>query len=212
MKRILTLSLLLSGLLSMSSLWGQCSELFISEYLEGSSNNKALELYNPSGASISLTDYKMYRFNNGSPTPSDSLFPQGDIDAYGTYNIVNPSADPALLAVEDTTHTMTFFNGDDAIVLIKISTGDTLDIIGVVGVDPGSAWTVGNDDTQNNTLVRKSGVAGGTTDWAQSAMNEWDTYGSDTFGFLDSHESVCDPDFVTVYPIDLVTNDADGDG
>ena len=32
-----------------------CSELFISEYAEGWSNNKAIEIYNPTGADIDLS-------------------------------------------------------------------------------------------------------------------------------------------------------------
>ena len=37
--------------------WSQCDELFISEYVEGSRNNKALEIYNPTGSTIDLSQY-----------------------------------------------------------------------------------------------------------------------------------------------------------
>ena len=42
----------------------QCSEIFISEYIEGWSNNKALELYNPTNAAVDLSDYRLERYSN----------------------------------------------------------------------------------------------------------------------------------------------------
>lgn len=47
-----------------------CSELFISEYLEGLSNNKALEIYNPTNETIDLSNYFVVRYDNGSSTPT----------------------------------------------------------------------------------------------------------------------------------------------
>ena len=41
------------------------AQLIISEYLEGSSNNKAVELYNTSGAELSLDGYTISLFSNG---------------------------------------------------------------------------------------------------------------------------------------------------
>ena len=118
-----------------------CDELFFSEYLEGSSNNKALELYNPTSNAISLSNYEIRRFNNGGTSPSTMTFPSSlSIPAYGTYVIANPSSASTILASADTTSTITYFNGDDAIVLMNGT--DTIDIIGVVGIDPGSSWTV----------------------------------------------------------------------
>ena len=214
MKQFLTLILLVGMSLGMHSAWGQCSDLFFSEYIEGSSSNKALEIYNPTGSAISLSDYVIYRFNNGSSTATDSLFPGGSVSSIGAYDVYvigNSSADPAILAESDTTHSMTFYNGDDAIVLIKISTGDTLDIIGVVGVDPGSSWTVGTGATRDFTLVRMAGVDAGTTDWTVGET-QWNVEPQNTYSFLGSHGSTCDPSFVPVYPIGLVTADNDNDG
>jgi len=45
---------------------GQCDELFFSEYVEGYANNKALEIYNPTGEAVNLSDYSIARFSNGS--------------------------------------------------------------------------------------------------------------------------------------------------
>ena len=44
----------------------QCNELFISEYVEGSRNNKALEIYNPTNSAINLSNYRVTRWQNGS--------------------------------------------------------------------------------------------------------------------------------------------------
>ena len=46
-------------------------ELFFSEYIEGSSNNKALEIYNGTGSSVDLDagDYEIFMsFNGGTAT------------------------------------------------------------------------------------------------------------------------------------------------
>ena len=38
---------------------GQTYDLFISEYAEGSSDNKYIEIYNGTGTSIDLSDYEL---------------------------------------------------------------------------------------------------------------------------------------------------------
>ena len=42
----------------------QCTDLFISEYLEGWSNNKAIEIFNPTDAAVDLSDYRLERYSN----------------------------------------------------------------------------------------------------------------------------------------------------
>jgi predicted extracellular nuclease len=180
-----------------------CDELFFSEYLEGSGNNKVLELYNPTSSAISMGTYEIRRFNNGGTNPSTMTFPSSlSIPAYGTYVIANPSSASTILASADTTSTITYFNGDDALVLMNGT--DTLDIIGVVGVDPGSSWPVGTGATANNTLVRKASVSAGQKDWSIGAT-EWDVYPSNTEIYLGSHASNCAPapptDFVVTFMV-----------
>lgn len=51
-----------------ASLFAQCDELFISEYVEGYANNKALEIYNPTTEAIDLSAYSLCRFSNGATT------------------------------------------------------------------------------------------------------------------------------------------------
>ncbi len=167
-------------------IFSQCSDLFFSEYIEGLSNNKAIEFYNPTSATVNLSDYVLYRYNNGSPTPTDSLFPQGTLAPGNVYVAGNPSAVAGILSVSDTLHTITFFNGDDALSLKKISTNTILDVIGLIGNDPGTNWPVGTGATSEFTLIRMVGVQQGNTNWAVAAT-EYDVYPQNTITFLGSH-------------------------
>lgn len=168
-----------------------CS-LIISEVAEGSSNNKYIELYNPTGGTIYLSSYTFGNCSNGcdnpgaeSPTdaidywtftfPFDAVIPNG-----GTYIVAHPSADPTILDVANMTYQY-LSNGDDAFILADISTGDTLiiDVFGGLGLDPGSGWDVAGVTaaTQNHTLVRQPWVLSGNAgDWDTSAgTNEFDS-------------------------------------
>jgi hypothetical protein len=178
-----------------STAYGQCTNLFISEYIEGSSNNKVLELYNPTSSAVDLSNYSLAAYNNGGTTITNELtWPAGTMLApQAVYIIANPSSDSAILAITDTTSTVTFYNGDDAIVLRDMAAGEDLDIIGIVGEDPGSFWPVGDGTTQNHTLVRKPSVNDGETDWSVAVLG-WESYDIDFLDSLGFHNiSSCDP-------------------
>ncbi|MEZ5173116.1 MAG: lamin tail domain-containing protein [Bacteroidia bacterium] len=70
-----------------------CSELFISEYIEGSANNKYLEIYNPTASPVDLGagNYSLRIYTNGSSTPSDYPI-TGVIGAYSTMVFKNSAA------------------------------------------------------------------------------------------------------------------------
>ncbi len=183
MKHVFTL---LVGIILSGITCAQCGGVFFSEYIEGSSSNKAFEVYNNTGSSIDLTDYVIYRFNNGSTTATDSLFPQGTLTFGSVWVIGNPAANVTIQALSDTLHSITFYNGDDALIIRQISTGDTLDIIGEVGVDPGSGWTVGTGATNNFTLVRQQPITEGETDWS-IGVSQWDVFPIDMTDSLGTH-------------------------
>ena len=61
-----------------------CSNLFISEYVEGWSNNKALEIYNPTENPIDLSSYSLSRYANGGTSPSTTQL-TGTINPYSTF-------------------------------------------------------------------------------------------------------------------------------
>ena len=64
-KTLLSLSLITVALIGKAQ---NCSDLIISEYLEGKGNNKAIEIYNASTAPISLANYRILRHDNGNPS------------------------------------------------------------------------------------------------------------------------------------------------
>ena len=56
--------------LSINFIQAQCTDLFFSEYIEGWSNNKALEIYNPTNQEVDLSAYSISRYSNGGTSPS----------------------------------------------------------------------------------------------------------------------------------------------
>ena len=98
--------IVLSLLFSMTTLmmFAQCGELFISEYVEGYANNKALEIYNPTGQAVNLSQYSIARFSNGnqlapdeSQTPAYMVaLPNQMLDPYDVFVIVIDLRDTSL--------------------------------------------------------------------------------------------------------------------
>ncbi|MCO5258191.1 MAG: chitobiase/beta-hexosaminidase C-terminal domain-containing protein [Lentimicrobium sp.] len=175
--------------------------LFFSEYIEGSSNNKALEIFNGTGSAADLSDYTVYTYSNGAVDPSYTLELSGTLDNGDVYIIANASANAAILALADVTSNVTFYNGDDAVVLYKESTASNVDIIGRIGEDPGAAWGTAPLITVNQTLVRKSSVISGVTVNPASGFptleTEWDAYDIDVITYLGSHSLAGDIIYVT---------------
>ena len=173
------------------------TDLIISEYIEGSSNHKYLEIYNGTGSTVDLSDYKLELFSNGAATASTSITLSGTLSHGSTVVYKNSGATLTLPAgVTATNNAAVNFNGDDAIALYKISTSSYVDIFGVIGNDPGAAWTgTGGYTTVDKTLVRKSSVTegistnpSGTGASAFTTLTtEWDMYTIDDVSHLGSH-------------------------
>ncbi len=168
--------------------------MFISEYIEGSSSNKYIEIFNHTNATIDLSDYQLLLFSNGSATASTTTFLSGNLASGDVIVYQNSSA----IAYGGTTTNASAvnFNGDDAIAIYNISTSSYVDIFGVIGNDPGSAWTgEGGYSTVNKTLVRKQSVTtgittnpSGTDETAFTTLtSEWDLYNLDDVSHLGSH-------------------------
>lgn len=123
----------------------QVPDLFISEYLEGSSNNKAIEIFNPTSSSVDLSNYRVVRSNNGADSIQYIQPLTGSLAVNQVFVLANPQADPTILAVADIdTGAITFFNGDDYMALEKNIAGvwTPIDVIGILGEDPGTSWAV----------------------------------------------------------------------
>ncbi len=139
----------------------QPSGLFISEYIEGTSNNKAIEIYNGTGAAINLAagGYNIQMYFNGSATAGLTINLTGTVAAGDVYVVAHSSANPAILAQADQTNGSGWFNGDDAVVLRQGTT--VIDVVGQIGFDPGTEWGTGLTSTADNTLRRKAAVCAG---------------------------------------------------
>jgi endonuclease I len=168
------------------------TDLFISEYVEGSSSNKYVEIYNGTGASVDLSGYYLRLFANGTTTPTNNVQLSGTL-ADGACVVYKNSAAALTLpdGVTATNNTAMNFNGDDAVALYRTSTSSYVDIFGRIGEDPGDAWTSESLTTLNKTLRRKSSVTGGVTANPASGFptlaTQWDMYDMDTASGLGSH-------------------------
>lgn len=168
------------------------ADLFFSEYIEGSSNNKALEIYNGTGSVVDLAaeNYLVQMYFNGSTTPELTINLTGTVANGDVFVLAHGSANVVILAQADQTHSFGWFNGDDAIVLRKGGTNGTIvDSIGQTGFDPGTEWGTGQISTADNTLRRKSSITSGDNDSSNvfDPSNEWDGFATDTFDGLGSH-------------------------
>ncbi|WP_299002443.1 DUF5689 domain-containing protein [uncultured Tenacibaculum sp.] len=171
------------------------ADLYISEYAEGSSSNKYIEIYNGTGADVDLTNYTVGLYSNGSATVGNTIdlsTVQSTLADGETIVIYNGSATNASITGYSgvkVSSTVTFYNGDDAVALLK--NGTVIDVVGNIGEDPGSFWAVAGitNATQNHTLVRKASITKGNTDWAASAgtdadNSEWIVKDEDDFTSL----------------------------
>ena len=109
-----------------------------------------------------------------------------------------------------------YFNGNDAVALIKgtqieADGSNIIDVIGVIGVDPGADGWKDKDNkyiTKDKTIVRKPEVKKGTgivfrdltfgTNDTSFNYNNWIVYGNNTFNKLRKHDCQCDPNYVGI--------------
>ena len=188
------------------------TELFFSEYIEGTSNNKALEIYNGTGAAINLGTggYNVQMYFNGSATAGLTINLTGTVANSDVFVLAQSTANATILAQADQTNGAGWFNGDDAVVLRKGTT--VIDVLGQIGFDPGSEWGTGVVSTADNTLRRKDTICAGEPNGSDAfdPSIEWDGFATDTFGGLGSHTANCNapdvaPSVTGSYPTDGAT-------
>ncbi len=175
------------------------TDLIISEYVEGLSNNKYLEIYNGTGSDVDLSNYRLRLFANGVSAPTNDVQLSGTL-SHGSAVVYSNSA--AVLTLPDgvtaVTNAAVNFNGDDAVALYNTNTSAYVDIFGMIGQDPGAAWSDGTITTVDKTLVRKStvvqGVSVNPTGYVandptafETLGAEWDMYDQNTVSYLGSH-------------------------
>ena len=151
------------------------SDLFISEYVEGSgSYNKVIEVANFTGSTIDLSGYKINIYvNGGVASGATSVFPSvnlvhGDVFVISHNSTVSPCNDNS-----DGTFGWAF-NGNDVIELVT-SADVRVDILGTVGSS--------SDFAKDVTLRKKVGIGPNTTYTAA----DYDSYPQDACDDLGSH-------------------------
>ncbi|HEY8364866.1 MAG TPA: InlB B-repeat-containing protein [Haloplasmataceae bacterium] len=165
---------------------GYSSDLFISEYFEGTSNNKYIEIFNNTGKTIDLSIYKIVIYVNGATTPTNKLNLSGSLahgDILVIYNnqanlkaIINSGGLP-------TNNQVMSFNGDDVIALVKNE--NIIDIFGKIGAK--SSWTIGGvaNASKDHTIIRKGDILNPT---ATFNPNEWLVLEKDDTSNIGKHE------------------------
>ena len=185
----LTIALIVPLAFSLGSARAAPTELFFSEYIEGTSNNKALEIFNGTGAPIDLAanGYAIQMFFNGNPAAGLTIGLTGTVASGDVYVVAQSAASPVILAQADQTNGSGWFNGDDAVLLLKGAT--VIDSIGQRGFDPGTEWGTGLTSTADNTLRRKAAIEAGDPDPNDvfDPAVQWDGFATDDFTGLGSH-------------------------
>jgi hypothetical protein len=158
---------------------------FISEYMEGSSNNKAIEIYAPDAFDLSTCRVDLYI--NGQTTASTNpiILNSVQLAAGGTYVVCNSGIAPAIQNQCSQLSSFVVYNGDDAFTL---SCGGTiLDIFGKIGERPQIGyWSGVNGLSRDNTLRRNCSVLTGVIDTNANFNidNEWLGFPMDTYSDL----------------------------
>jgi endonuclease I len=214
--------LVLAFLFAPNLIFSQATDLFISEYIEGSGNVKYLEIFNGTGSIVDLSDYEVLLFSNGSADASSNSLTDlsGNLESGSVLVIANSSAEVVYSGAKVESN-VTYFNGDDAVAIRKKSTGLYVDIFGAIGSDPGSFWTSGDIVTQNKTLIRKPDVKSGVTqnpgtgfptlgtEWIMKDQDDISDLGQHTFEAVQAHigttSITLDDTFTAAQGIDVIS-------
>jgi hypothetical protein len=157
--------------------------LWFSEYVEGSSSNKALEI--TALAHSELDGCKVSTYFNGKLEATVVATLSGTLEAGQVLTLCTSALKEKLPDTCTQIGNLTF-NGDDAVTLS--CDGTVLDVIGQLGVDPGAAWGTEPNSTVDHTLRRKCTVQSGDPlgDDPFDPSTEWEAFPVDTFGGLGS--------------------------
>jgi hypothetical protein len=128
---------------------------------------------------VSLSGYTLGKTVNGGFTVeyNFSFLANATISPGGTYTLCSNRIDMVNQAQCNNLTSFISHNGDDTYMLIRNSDDMIVDTFGMLGADPGRAFTVCNDTsaTQDNTLIRKPSVYRGNPNWmAQAGANASD--------------------------------------
>lgn len=166
-------------------------DLIISEIVEGTGDNQAIEIYNGTGADVDLSQYRVSIYKDGATTTLDNFIMFGTLAAGETFVIVNDDAGQGLLDKSNFDWAgLNGFDGNDVVVLSKNGGLDVVDSFGQLGVNPGAEWPGGSADV---TLIRNADVTKGDSnpndafdtseEWtAQPTVDDISDLGMHSFG------------------------------
>ncbi len=155
--------------------------LFFSEYVEGSSNNKALEIVNNGSTPVSLSGCQIDRYMNGATTAAAPIALNNVMLAAGqTFVICHTSF--SMTALCDQLSGSVQHTGNDVVGLS--CNGTTIDVFGKIG--DSVVWGTAPTTSMDATLRRKCSVLVGDTNGndAFDPATEWDGFPVDTFSDL----------------------------
>lgn len=156
----------------------EAGDLIISDYIEGSSWNKAIQLYNGTSRTIDLSKYSLQKQSNGDGGFYSTLRLSGQLLPSKTYAIVHKDAIETLKSKANLlTDTLLQFNGNDAIQLIR--SGVTIDMVGQANAGADKIWG------ENLTLKRNQSVNHPVSVFN---INEWNVFPFETYNFLGTHQ------------------------
>ena len=195
MKQKYFLKFFLTGLLFLFSLFTSFGQVIISQYYEGSSNNKWIEVTNVGSTTIDLTSPQLYlslfanaraddpansQANNHNAM-SGSLNP-GQVILYKNSSAVLPSY------ATGTSSSSCSFNGDDLIVISSSSTNNSGDVWGarldVIGA--GNSWG-SNRAFYRNSNITSANTTYTTGEWTQTNNSAVDNASNTDSEYLGTH-------------------------
>ncbi len=221
--------------------------VLISQYTEPATNagDKAVEILNNSGAPINFADTPLVvrRYTNGATTSTtEATVEAGTLPTGGVLVIGDAAtrdyllgAGLAVLPSGQTVATLApgtlllniagaaaflwdsfTYNGDDALELVLAHTKS--DVLGLIGQDPGTAWTGGGLSTADQNLLLRSTAGTGSTGWTNPSLR-FQSFGiADSFFDLGNAPVLSDPyldwageSFLTGLKA-APSSDPDGDG
>ena len=123
------------------------AQLMFSQYMDGNSNKKGLEIYNPDATTVNLADYEIQQFSNGATTKSTTVTLQGSLASKAKY-IVGRTDLKTEIGDQVNQVAGLSFNGDDALVLLY--KGTPVDRFGKVGEQPANGWGIASSSKGNS--------------------------------------------------------------
>ncbi len=156
------------------------SDLFFSEYVEGTSGNSvALGIFNPTESVVFGSDYEIRIYADGSATPTTTIpLASGNVGVFSNqeYVVASTGASFGVAFSLSRFDDDLAFDGNDTIELFNIDTNTSLDVIGIIGTDPGSKFSDGGNTTQDTILFRNANIVDGNPNGftpLSNLGNEW---------------------------------------